>query len=34
MKTMNTNINLGLTPTTPDNGDAGTMFVRSESIIW
>jgi hypothetical protein len=32
MKTMNINTNLD-TPTTP-NGDAGTMFVRSESITW
>jgi hypothetical protein len=31
MKTINTNTNLD-TPTAP-NGDAGTMFVRSESSI-
>lgn len=32
MKTMDTNTNLD-TPTTP-NGDAGTMFVSSESVTW
>ena len=29
MKTMNTNINLGLTPTTPNNGDAGRFCLSS-----
>jgi hypothetical protein len=33
MKTMNTNTNLGLVPTTPDNGDAGRLCRSSGNNI-